>query len=62
MKKKIFWIILAVLLVAALAVTAFLLLAGRGTKLYRNLDGHSYTVNTQMREKGEDGCTDCALP
>ncbi len=55
MKKKIFWIILAVLLVAALAVTAFLLLAGRGPKLYRNLDGHSYTVNTQMREKGEDG-------
>ena len=38
------------------AVVCLLVFGGsRGPALYRNLDGHLYSVNTQSRQPGEDG-------
>ncbi|MBR4863247.1 MAG: hypothetical protein IKU07_01620 [Oscillospiraceae bacterium] len=56
MKKKLLWILpLCLVLVAAMVVGAVMLLGDSTPKLYRNLDGHNYAVNTQMREKDENG-------
>ena len=56
MKKKLLWILpLCLVLVAAIVVGVIALIGNSSPKLYRNLDGHRYTVNTQMREKDENG-------
>lgn len=54
MKKKSLWLILGAV---ALVVVAVVLVFGgsKAPKLYRNLDAQLYSVNTQSRQKSEDG-------
>ncbi len=55
MKKKILWITGAALVLVAAVIAAVFAFGSSGPKLYRNLDGHLYSINTQMRQKAEDG-------
>lgn len=59
MKKSLAtWLISGLALVLVVAVAILVILETRGNRrpeLYRNLDGHLYSVNTQVRTPGEDG-------
>ena len=56
MKKKLLWILpICLVVVAAVVVGIIVLLGSSSPKLYRNLDCHNYAINTQMREKDENG-------
>ena len=55
-KKGTLWLILTAAVLIVAAVVCLLVFGGsRGPALYRNLDGHLYSVNTQSRQPGEDG-------
>ena len=56
MKKGTLWWILGAAVAIAAVVVCLLVFGGdRGPALYRNLDGHLYSINTQSRQPGEDG-------
>lgn len=56
MKKGLLWLIPAAAVLVVAAVVCLVVFGGdRAPVLYRNLDGHLYSINTQSRERSEDG-------